>query len=130
MRAAVTSSTWMVGAAWPVVTNGTAFGISRTRSSGPVSISAFFFRRYGVHRDLHSFPTRRSSDLGVRIVLQIALEVLLGLVELLGLFVRDGHVEEKCRERLLVVSLQELRGCGVVLAPDEEGLRQIGRAHV
>src|SRR5439155_10801547 len=23
----------------------------------------FFFQRYGVHRDLHSFPTRRSSDL-------------------------------------------------------------------
>src|SRR5437762_11122297 len=23
----------------------------------------FFFRRYGAHRDLHSFPTRRSSDL-------------------------------------------------------------------
>src|SRR5690348_18186091 len=25
--------------------------------------SAFFFQSYGVHRDLHSFPTRRSSDL-------------------------------------------------------------------
>src|SRR5437870_9419265 len=24
----------------------------------------FFFYRYGDHRDLHSFPTRRSSDLG------------------------------------------------------------------
>src|SRR5437764_14083432 len=24
----------------------------------------FFFSRYGAHRDLHSFPTRRSSDLG------------------------------------------------------------------
>src|SRR5690606_41581803 len=24
----------------------------------------FFFQRYGPHRDLHSFPTRRSSDLG------------------------------------------------------------------
>src|SRR5262245_66147345 len=23
----------------------------------------FFFSRYGAHRDLHSFPTRRSSDL-------------------------------------------------------------------
>src|SRR5947207_8925027 len=23
----------------------------------------FFFKRYGAHRDLHSFPTRRSSDL-------------------------------------------------------------------
>src|SRR5215203_6939026 len=25
---------------------------------------AFFFECYGDHRDLHSFPTRRSSDLG------------------------------------------------------------------
>src|SRR5437762_9809729 len=24
----------------------------------------FFFYRFGAHRDLHSFPTRRSSDLG------------------------------------------------------------------
>src|SRR5690606_41943169 len=28
--------------------------------------SFFFFYRYGDHRDLHSFPTRRSSDLDVR----------------------------------------------------------------
>src|SRR5207253_10338577 len=27
------------------------------------SLSSFFFSRYGDHRDLHSFPTRRSSDL-------------------------------------------------------------------
>src|SRR5207248_10269789 len=27
--------------------------------------SLFFFQRLGVHLDLHSFPTRRSSDLGV-----------------------------------------------------------------
>src|SRR5439155_1833299 len=26
-------------------------------------LSFFFFKRYGSHRDLHSFPTRRSSDL-------------------------------------------------------------------
>src|SRR5690242_21517734 len=26
-------------------------------------IFIFFFQRYGAHRDLHSFPTRRSSDL-------------------------------------------------------------------
>src|SRR5437762_7148357 len=26
-------------------------------------IFCFFFKRYGDHRDLHSFPTRRSSDL-------------------------------------------------------------------
>src|SRR5216683_7944428 len=29
----------------------------------PLSSSYFFFERYGDHRDLHSFPTRRSSDL-------------------------------------------------------------------
>src|SRR5437773_9967124 len=28
-----------------------------------VPSSCFFFQRYGAHRDLHSFPTRRSSDL-------------------------------------------------------------------
>src|SRR5206468_12913184 len=28
--------------------------------------SSFFFQSYGDHRDLHSFPTRRSSDLLVR----------------------------------------------------------------
>src|SRR5947209_18450398 len=28
-----------------------------------VSLSAIFFSRYPHHRDLHSFPTRRSSDL-------------------------------------------------------------------
>src|SRR5690349_24308577 len=28
------------------------------------SSSSFFFSRCGAHRDLHSFPTRRSSDLG------------------------------------------------------------------
>src|SRR5438132_9031300 len=28
---------------------------------------AFFFPCHGAHRDLHSFPTRRSSDLGMRL---------------------------------------------------------------
>src|SRR5262249_62136780 len=27
-------------------------------------LCSFFFQCYGPHRDLHSFPTRRSSDLG------------------------------------------------------------------
>src|SRR5438034_6471195 len=31
----------------------------------------FFFYRYGGHRDLHSFPTRRSSDLGSLMDLQL-----------------------------------------------------------
>src|SRR5207253_11491259 len=30
----------------------------------PDSCPLFFFHPYGDHRDLHSFPTRRSSDLG------------------------------------------------------------------
>src|SRR5207244_11874038 len=29
----------------------------------PFFLSPFFFYCYGAHRDLHSFPTRRSSDL-------------------------------------------------------------------
>src|SRR5690606_41747015 len=29
------------------------------------TVSFCFFYCYGVHRDLHSFPTRRSSDLGM-----------------------------------------------------------------
>src|SRR5690349_23247140 len=29
----------------------------------PASSHLFFFYSYGAHRDLHSFPTRRSSDL-------------------------------------------------------------------
>src|SRR5207249_6936163 len=29
----------------------------------PLALYLFFFRCYGHHRDLHSFPTRRSSDL-------------------------------------------------------------------
>src|SRR5688572_33246487 len=30
---------------------------------GGCALPTFFFKRYGDHRDLHSFPTRRSSDL-------------------------------------------------------------------
>src|SRR5437588_9077876 len=40
-------------------------GRSGTCTSGAVgSLPLFFFYWYGDHRDLHSFPTRRSSDLG------------------------------------------------------------------
>src|SRR5256885_16954454 len=31
-----------------------------------LGIFFFFFKLYGAHRDLHSSPTRRSSDLGVK----------------------------------------------------------------
>src|SRR5438445_12708539 len=33
------------------------------RSSYPIAYPLFFFYYYGSHPDLHSFPTRRSSDL-------------------------------------------------------------------
>src|SRR5437870_6734080 len=32
----------------------------------------YYFERYADHRDLHSFPTRRSSDLFPRVVLSLA----------------------------------------------------------
>src|SRR5690348_17493364 len=32
----------------------------------------FYFKRYGDHRDLHSFPTRRSSDLGTPVTVALA----------------------------------------------------------
>ena len=31
-------------------------------------LCCFFFKWYGDHRDLHSFPTRRSSDLKARLI--------------------------------------------------------------
>src|SRR5438876_2616588 len=34
-------------------------------TSVPLQSYFIFFKWYGQHRDLHSFPTRRSSDLGV-----------------------------------------------------------------
>src|SRR5689334_24972950 len=44
--------------------------VNRDKKSGMVYITSsvnspesFFFKCYGHHRDLHSFPTRRSSDL-------------------------------------------------------------------
>src|SRR6185312_4139704 len=62
---------------------------------------------------------------GVGIVVQVLLEVLLGLVELLGLFVRDRDVEQEGRIRLLVVGLQELPGRGFELAAYEEVLGRL-----
>src|SRR5438874_3220472 len=41
----------------------------RLHCSVSPSAFVFFFYCYGPHRDLHSFPTRRSSDLGGRAVL-------------------------------------------------------------
>src|SRR5699024_12882492 len=35
--------------------------------------SCFFFSRYAVHRDLHSFPTRRSSDLQIKVFTSLLL---------------------------------------------------------
>src|SRR5438105_15315428 len=36
-----------------------------------LSTISFFFYVYGAHRDLHSFPTRRSSDLVVQRLLEL-----------------------------------------------------------
>src|SRR5439155_22480170 len=40
-----------------------------------LSIFISFFFEYVNHRDLHSFPTRRSSDLGTRVILLLGLVV-------------------------------------------------------
>src|SRR6266508_4862339 len=39
------------------------YGRRRSGASAWYSLCFFFFYCYGDHRDLHSFPTRRSSDL-------------------------------------------------------------------
>src|SRR5712675_2427673 len=45
----------------------TTFGDIWCRPGLPTKLrSLFFFEGFGVHRDLHSFPTRRSSDLDIR----------------------------------------------------------------
>src|SRR5699024_12862619 len=41
-----------------------ARGLTYSRLNPTVFTYAFFFNRYVDHPDLHSFPTRRSSDLG------------------------------------------------------------------
>src|SRR5437879_12460139 len=41
---------------------------SACRTSSSVRCFSFFFQSYGSHRDLHSFPTRRSSDLKLEIL--------------------------------------------------------------
>src|SRR5207244_11808496 len=46
--------------------------LSVLSTSAPPLSSLFFFYFYGAHRDLHSFPTRRSSDLH-RAVLELPL---------------------------------------------------------
>src|SRR5438105_15852428 len=52
-------------------------------------LSTFFFYGYGDHRDLHSFPTRRSSDLrhADRLALEIAHRLDLAVGE-------DDHAED------------------------------------
>src|SRR5438552_15530479 len=64
------------------------------------SISFFFFQRYGLRRPLHSFPTRRSSDLvgGALLAALIAEARAHGLAEVLALtrkpafFLKAGFV--------------------------------------
>src|SRR5438445_8532828 len=64
-----------------------------------MSYSSFFFKCYGDHRDLHSFPTRRSSDLAV-------------LVDAVRALVRE-------QERRQIESLLEQDGL------DERGIGQL-----
>src|SRR5205807_9142621 len=55
------------------------------------SLPFFFFYCYGDHRDLHSFPTRRSSDLhvvGLRRGVEVELALLLGALDQLAQAVR------------------------------------------
>src|SRR5687767_15813299 len=47
--------------------------VRRRRSSARLARAPFFFSRYGDHPDLHSFPTRRSSDLQASRVMHEAL---------------------------------------------------------
>src|SRR6266576_7129339 len=65
--------------------------------------SAFFIYCYGDHRDLHSFPTRRSSDHHPEPLLPSAFHEVRGLV---GLPVRGGYVELVRNARLA----QDLEG--------------------
>src|SRR5438477_11943213 len=52
----------MIGLSWRFVwLAGTA--TAQIVSVSPIRAKSFFFSGYGDHRDLHSFPTRRSSDL-------------------------------------------------------------------
>src|SRR5205085_12000189 len=67
----------------------------RYRTTASTLTSVFFMYRYDDHRDLHSFPTRRSSDLGrrdqcprhrcwiSRQALQLALAVCAGIQEII-----------------------------------------------
>src|SRR5947209_3980839 len=47
----------------PLTANIVDKAATRVEPTDAVYIFIFFFKWYGHHRDLHSFPTRRSSDL-------------------------------------------------------------------
>src|SRR5207249_10866332 len=68
----------------------------------------FFFYCYHAHRDLHSFPTRRSSDLATRLV----------AVPVQELFERDpGRFERLSREQAgLLLDFSRLRLDEIALA--------------
>src|SRR5262249_60924701 len=51
----------------------------------------FFFKCYGDHRDLHSFPTRRSSDLNVRSSL-MAVNIHITIIELNALHTKRQNL--------------------------------------
>src|SRR5438132_8149700 len=65
-----------------------------------VSVVALFVCRFGVHRAPHSFPTRRSSDLGgVRLLAEGVLPAR-GVAELLGEVGPHGRRQDRKSTRL------------------------------
>src|SRR5690606_40489336 len=69
----------------------------------PLLPSLFFFSSSGDHRDLHSFPTRRSSDLMRTLILEGAIPdaALLASVLLLGEAIRSRRRLARAHDLLL-----------------------------
>src|SRR5947209_15270204 len=67
----------------------------------------FFFYCYGDHRDLHSFPTRRSSDLGVSVGIALVADGLgTGMALVAAALVRsEEHTSELQSRQYLVCRL-------------------------
>src|SRR5437763_1129458 len=83
------------------------------------------------HRYLHSFPTRRSSDLPLALELRSRRGAMIGDV---FMFVSGLYFRGKLTYALRFAAPPELDhpviGCGVHVITPTAGLRKIGRAHV